>query len=180
VPIEFAAASWGRLAGLHLRQAKGTRKNRQKGRCVVAIVDIDVQPSTGTFDATIKDPQGAPGGPFNVINYADEWRVDCEWSVAGDIAQDSGTWRVQVALEGLGGPLAPEGTLRAADEPMIPGQTSYATKVVFPARLIDPGPDDTWAFHVAALLTNRDAANNPRPVGAMVDLGVVQIYKSSP
>jgi hypothetical protein len=146
----------------------------------VAIVDIDVQPSTGTFDATIKDPQGAPGGPFNVINYADQWSVDCEWSVLGDIAQDSGTWRVQVVLEGLGGPLAPEGIQRAGDVPMIPGQTTpYTTSVVFPAGSIDPGPDDTWAFHVAALLTNRDAANHPRPVGAMVDLGVVQIYKSS-
>ena len=140
-------------------------------------VDIDVSAGKGKFTATLVDPQGATGGPVNVIQLTDQWRVDCEWSVTGLIQQMSGTWRIQVLLEGLGG-VAPEQQQPTQIVAMVPGQaTPYTTQVVFPGGSINLGAEDSFSFHVIALLTARDAAGNPLPVAAMVDLGVVQVYR---
>jgi hypothetical protein len=148
-------------------------------RCRVTQVDIDVSAGAGTFDATIVDPQGAVGGPVNVIQVTDTWRVDCSWSVTGMIRQMSGTWRVQVVLEGLGG-AAPEQQQPTQIVPMVPGQaTPYTTQVVFPGGTINLGTEDAFSFHIIALLTARDGANNPLPVAAAVDLGMVQVYRGA-
>ena len=68
----------------------------------MAIVDIDVGAGAGTFEAAIRDPQGNPAGSASVIQVSDPWSVECRWQVNGLIALFSGTWRIQVLLEGLG------------------------------------------------------------------------------
>jgi hypothetical protein len=142
----------------------------------MAQVDIDVGLSTGTFSAELRDPQGGAGGPSNVISTGDAWSVYCEWRVNGLIALFSGTWRIQVLLEGLGP--APE-SQRTATEPMLAGQTTPYTKSIdFPVGDITiPAGEDSLTFHVTAVLTARTGANAPLPVAALVDLGVVQIYR---
>jgi hypothetical protein len=142
----------------------------------VAVVDIDVGAGAGTFEAILRDPSGNPAGPASVIQVSDEWRVDCSWQVSGLIALFSGTWRIQVLLEGLGG-LAPE-LQRTETVPMVANQTTpYTRNVVFPANTINLGAEDSLSFQVAAVLTARTTANAPLPVAAMVDLGVVQIFR---
>ncbi len=144
----------------------------------MAVVDIDVGAGTGTFEAQLRDPFGNPAGPASVIQASDEWRVDCRWSVNGLIALFSGTWTVQVLLEGLGG-VAPE-FQKQETEPMVAGKTTPYTKpVVFPPNSINLGTQDSLSFHVTAVLTARTGATPPAPlpVAAMVDLGVVQIYR---
>lgn len=140
-------------------------------------VDIDVNAGAGTFDAQLVDPQGAVGGPVNVIQVSDTFRVDCKWSVTGLIQQMSGTWRVQVVLEGMGG-TAPEQQQPTQIIPMVPGQaTDYTTQVTLTGGTINLGAEDAFSFHVVALLTARDASNHPLPVAAVVDLGIIEVYK---
>jgi hypothetical protein len=140
-------------------------------------VDIDVNAGAGTFDASLVDPQGAVGGPVNVIQVTDPFRVDCRWSVSGLIQQMSGTWRVQVVLEGMGG-IAPEQQQPTQIVPMVPGQaTPYTTQVTFPGGSINLGTEDAFSFHVIALLTARDGLNHPLPVAAAVDLGIIEVYR---
>ena len=138
-------------------------------------VDIDIGAGSGTFDAVLKDPQGNPAGPANVIQVSDQWSVDCTWQVNGIIALFSGTWRIQVLLEGLGA--APE-FQRTETVPMVANQTTpYTRSVIFPSGSINLAGQDSLSFHVTAVLTARTGANAPLPVAAMADLGVVQIYR---
>jgi hypothetical protein len=140
-------------------------------------VDIDIGLGAGTFDATIIDPQGNPAGPASVIQASDPWRVDCTWQVSGVIALFSGTWRIQVLLEGLGGG-APE-FQRTETEPMVANKTTpYTKQVTFPAgSIVLPATEDSLSFNVNAVLTARTSGNAPLPVAALVDLGVVEIYR---
>lgn len=142
------------------------------------VVDIDVHPGSGTFDATLKDPQGAPGGPVNVIQVGDGWTVDCTWSITGLISYIPGEWRIQVLLEGMGAAAEFQET---RTEPMVPLQTTpYHKPVEFPPNYFQQylGAEDSVSFHVTAVLTARAMpVNAPLPVAAMVDLGVVQIYR---
>ena len=55
--------------------------------------------------------------------------------------------------------------------------TPYTRNVAFPANSINLGAEDSMSFHVTAVLTARTAANAPLPVAALVDLGVVQIFR---
>ena len=143
----------------------------------MAQVDIDVGLSTGTFKAELRDPQGDPAGPASVISTGDPWSVYCEWQISGLIALFSGTWRIQVLLEGMGG-VAQE-FQKTATQTMVAGQTTpYTDSIGFSSGEITiPAGEDSLAFHVNAVLTARTAANAPLPVAALVDLGVVQIYR---
>jgi hypothetical protein len=143
----------------------------------MAVVDIDVGAGAGTFEAVIQDPQGNPAGPASVIQTSDPWSILCTWRVNGLIALFSGTWRIQALLEGFGSN-APEFE-QGTTEPMVPGQTTpYTRSVDFPPGFITlPATEDSFSFAVTAVLTARTAANAPLPVGAQVDLGVIQIYR---
>jgi hypothetical protein len=142
----------------------------------VAVVDIDIGAGTGTFEAILQDPQGNPAGSTSVIQVSDPWSVDCRWQVSGLIALFSGTWRIQVLLEGMGGAAAE--FQRTENVPMVANQTTpYTRSVAFPANTINLGAEDAMSFHVTAVLTARTAANAPLPVAALVDLGVVQIFR---
>lgn len=143
----------------------------------MAVVDIDVGAGSGTFEAIIQDPQGNPAGPASVIQASDEWSVRCTWQVQGLISLFSGTWRIQILLEGQG-VNAPE-FQQELTEPMVAGQTTpYTRDVVFPANSIAlPATEDSLSFQVTAALTTRTAANAPLPVAGTVDLGTVQIYR---
>lgn len=143
----------------------------------MAVVDIDIGLGAGTFEATILDPAGNPAGSASVIQSTDPWSVSCRWEVSGVIALFSGTWRVQVLLEGLGAG-APE-FQRTELEPMVANQTTpYTKQVTFPGGSITlPATEDSLSFNVNAVLTARTAANAPLPVAALVDLGVIQIFR---
>jgi hypothetical protein len=142
----------------------------------MAVVDIDVGAGTGTFEAVIRDPQGNPAGTTSVIQVSDAWSVECRWQVNGLIALFAGTWRVQVLAEGMGG-VAPEAQ-RTELEPMVANQTTpYTRNINFPPNSINLGGEDSLSFHLTAVLTARTAANAPLPVAAIVDLGVVQIFR---
>jgi hypothetical protein len=142
----------------------------------MAVVDIDVGAGTGTFEAIVRDPQGNPAGSASVIQVSDPWSVECRWQVSGLIALFSGTWRVQVLLEGMGGAAA-EGQ-RTENVPMVANQTTpYTRNIAFPPNSINLGAEDSLSFHLTAVLTARTAANAPLPVAAIVDLGVVQIFR---
>jgi hypothetical protein len=131
----------------------------------MAIVDIDVGAGTGTFEATLRDPQGNPAGTASVIQVSDPWSVECRWQVNGLIALFSGTWRIQVLQ-------------RTENVPMVANQlTPYTRNVAFPPNSINLGAEDSFSFHVTAVVTARTAANAPLPVAALVDLGVVQIFR---
>jgi hypothetical protein len=141
----------------------------------VAIADVEISGGSGQFTATVEDPVGNP--PPNIIQESDAWRVACEWSVNGLISLFPGTWRIQVLLEGLG-QNAPE-LQQEVTVAMVPGQTTaYTTTVDFAAGSITlPATEDSFSFHITAVLTAR-TGTFPLPVAAMVDLGVVQIYRS--
>jgi hypothetical protein len=142
----------------------------------MAVADIDVGLGSGTFSAVVVDPQGNPAGPANVIQVSDPWSVSTTFQISGVIALFSGTWRVQVALEGIGG-AAPE-TVKTVTTPMVPGQTTpYNANVQFNPGEINLGAEDSVALQATALLTARTSANAPLPLAAMVDLGVIQIYR---
>jgi hypothetical protein len=141
----------------------------------MAVVDIDVGAGAGTFQAIVRDPQGNPAGSASVIQVSDPWSVECTWQISGLIALFSGTWRVQVLLEGMGGVAAE--FQRTANLPMVAGQPTYTQSVDFAPNSINLGAEDSLSFHVTAVLTARTAANAPLPVAAIVDLGVVQIYR---
>jgi hypothetical protein len=142
----------------------------------MAVVDIDVGAGAGTFQAIVRDPQGNPAGSASVIQVSDPWSVECTWQISGLIALFSGTWRVQVLLEGMGGAAAE--FQRTVSVPMVANQTTpYTQSVDFPPNSINLGAEDSLSFHVTAVLTARTAANAPLPVAAIVDLGVVQIYR---
>jgi hypothetical protein len=50
--------------------------------------------------------------------------------------------------------------------------------VTFPAgSIVLPATEDSLSFNVNAVLTARTSGNAPLPVAALVDLGVVQIYR---
>ena len=142
----------------------------------MAVVDIDIGAGAGTFEAALRDPQGNPAGSASVIQVSDPWSVECKWQVNGLIALFSGTWRIQVLLEGMGGTAGE--TQRTQSVPMVANQvTPYTRSVDFPANTINLGAEDSLSFHVTAVLTARTAANAPLPVAALVDLGVVQIFR---
>jgi hypothetical protein len=144
----------------------------------VAVADIDIGLGSGTFEATLLDPAGNPAGPTNVIQVSDPWSVRCRYQVSGVIALFSGTWRVQVALEGIGGTAAE--TVKTVLTPMVAGQvTPYTTDVNFAPNEINLGGEDSVTLHTVALLTARTSANAPLPIASMVDLGTVQIYRFS-
>lgn len=148
----------------------------------MAVVDIDVGVGSGTFQAILQDPQGNPAGSASIIQVSDAWSVRCTWEVQGVIALFSGTWRVQVLLEGLG-LNAPEFQQELTPpEPMVAGKTTPypdpIRDVVFPAgSIVLPATEDSLSFHVAAVLTARTSAGAPLPVAAMVDLGIVNIFR---
>lgn len=135
-------------------------------------VDVEVSGGTGTFAADLLDPAGNP--PANVIQSSDPGLVRCTWSVNGLISLFSGTWRVQVLLEGLGAQ-APEDE-RNATLQMNAGQTTpYQLDIPLGAIQL-PATEDSFSFKVAAVLTAR-TSGFPLPVAAIADLGVVQIYR---
>lgn len=142
----------------------------------MAVVDIDVGAGAGTFQAIVRDPQGNPAGSASVIQVSDPWNVECTWQISGLIALFSGTWRVQVLLEGMGGVAAE--FQQTVNVPMVANQTTPYTQLVdFLPNTINLGAEDSVSFHVTAVLTARTAANAPLPVAAIVDLGLVQIYR---
>jgi hypothetical protein len=56
--------------------------------------------------------------------------------------------------------------------------TPYTKQVTFPAgSIVLPATEDSLSFNVNAVLTARTSGNAPLPVAALVDLGVVQIYR---
>lgn len=158
----------------------------------MAKVDIDLNPGSGTFEATILDPHGSPAGLATVIQVSDEWSVDCKWEITGVPVTFPGTWTLQIVLEGLGA-AAPEfaatETVAMTPLPNATQTATYSRNVLFgpnqppPKRIDLPAGEDSISFQVTAVLTARMApvppatAGAPLPMAAYVDLGVVQIYR---
>lgn len=142
----------------------------------MAVTDIDVgAPVTGQFEAFVHDLGGAP---INVIRRSEEWHIHCSWFIEGGLASSlGGRWEVSAALEAIGPGVE---FVTAIQNVTLDGRTGAATPynatIVFPANSINLTGLQKVPFKVVGLLNYDDAALNPGPMAAFVDLGVVQIY----
>ena len=142
----------------------------------MAVADIDVgAPVTGRFEAVVVDSGGAPS---NVIRVSQAWQIDCRWFIEGGLASSlGGRWELSAALEALG---PGDEVVTAIQQINLDGRTGAATpytgSIAFAANTINLSGQQKVPFKVVALLNYDDAALNPGPMAAFVDLGVVHIY----
>lgn len=153
----------------------------------MAVVDIPVLPLNGRFQAEVIDPVG--DAPTNVIRISDPWRVDCSWWLGGPLASViGGQWRLQVVLEGLGSAVegetpvtAPAPSAAWPTAPNLDGRTGpanpYEHSFQFGPGFPGLGGQPSVLVNVGVALTYLDAAANPGPIAAFLDLGVVQFFQ---
>lgn len=135
---------------------------------------------TGELNARIVEvPANAP---TNVIPSTSAWRIECEWFLAPPGAVVGGSWRLQAFLEGQGtGPESETAPIVVPiDGRVTPPGPSYRRNIEFPAPQALPGGVDQVIYRVSVALTYRTLQNRPGPFAALLDLGMLQIFRNEP
>ena len=114
--------------------------------------------ANGTFTAVVNDNAGLP---TNVIEASQDFTVDCKWNIDPITASLlGGTWHVDLYAESIGGGF--EGRLAGNSEAVVPGQTSYSSKITVPANTLPNDPpvhpinNDSSVFKMVVVLRHHN------------------------
>lgn len=145
----------------------------------VNLVKEDILPFFG-FTGQVRMFEGPSTGnspalpPASNIQTDQSCHLRFRWTTQGTLNYVmSGTWKVQVFLEKMGGgefTLAP--THAVNTESFVAQPQSYVCDIDIPGNVIPAG-----VYRVVATLTLKGDTGVPAPLAAFADLGIVQFYK---
>lgn len=144
----------------------------------MAQIEIFAPDITGELSAVIVEaPSNAP---TNVIPSTSDFRIECTWHLQPPGSIVGGTWRLQAIVEGLGTALETETVpINIPIDGRVFPQV-YTQNILFPSPQTAVGAQDAVLLKMGVALTYRTLQNNPGPLAAFLDLGVLQIFKNQP
>ena len=145
----------------------------------MAQIEIFGPDISGELTATIVEvPANAPN---IVIPSTSDWRIECEWFLRPPGAVVGGEWRLQAFLEGQGArrEFQTPPIVVAIDGRVSPPGPTYTQNIEFPAPQAVPVGEDQVLYRVSVALTYRTLQNRPGPFAALLDLGIVQIFRNA-